>query len=66
MNIVYIQIKSRKCFLRSTLAVIVLFITVIIHNAVGVFQEWANENLPKLVESWINDLNTLDNEMEKE
>ena len=39
---------------------------VIIHNAVGVFQEWANENLPKLVESWINDLNTLDNEMEKE
>lgn len=38
-------------------------IAVIIHNAVGVFQEWANENLPKLVDSWVNDLNTLDNEM---
>lgn len=40
--------------------------TLIVHNAVAIFQEWANENLPKLVESWVNDLNTLDSEMGEE
>lgn len=38
----------------------------IMDNIVNVFREWANENLPELVESWVNDLNMLDNEMGEE
>ena len=35
-------------------------------NIVNVLREWANENLPELVESWVNDLNTLDSEIGEE
>lgn len=38
----------------------------IMDNIVNVLREWANENLPKLVESWVNDLNTLDSEIGEE
>lgn len=38
----------------------------IMDNIVNVLREWANENLPELVESWVNDLNTLDSEIGEE